>query len=142
MANNIIYSGPIDAYFDYKFGKLNYRSLKFEIENINNENYQGNAVVNYTDINIPYTRIIEHKFFEDVKTSNTIISKEYPVEWNVNCEPYYPINDDRNTKLYNQYYELSKKEYNVHFGGRLGQYKYYNMDDVILDALSYIKSLF
>lgn len=142
MADNIIYSGPIDAYFDYKFGKLNYRSLKFEIENINNENYQGNAVVNYTDINIPYTRIIEHKFFEDVKTSNTIISKEYPVEWNVNCEPYYPINDDRNTKLYNQYYELSKKEYNVHFGGRLGQYKYYNMDDVILDALSYIKSLF
>lgn len=142
MANNIIYSGPIDAYFDYKFGKLNYRSLKFEIENINTENYQGNAVVNYTDINIPYTRIIEHKFFEDVKTSNTIISKEYPVEWNVNCEPYYPINDDRNTKLYNQYYELSKQEYNVHFGGRLGQYKYYNMDDVILDALSYIKSLF
>ena len=142
MADNIIYSGPIDAYFDYKFGKLNYRSLKFEIENINTENYQGNAVVNYTDINIPYTRIIEHKFFEDVKTSNTIISKEYPVEWNVNCEPYYPINDDRNTKLYNQYYELSKQEYNVHFGGRLGQYKYYNMDDVILDALSYIKSLF
>lgn len=126
----------------FKFGKLNYRSLKFEIENINTENYQGNAVVNYTDINIPYTRIIEHKFFEDVKTSNTIISKEYPVEWNVNCEPYYPINDDRNTKLYNQYYELSKQEYNVHFGGRLGQYKYYNMDDVILDALSYIKSLF
>ena len=77
-----------------------------------------------------------------IKTSNTIISKEYPVEWNVNCEPYYPINDDRNTKLYNQYYELSKQEYNVHFGGRLGQYKYYNMDDVILDALSYIKSLF
>jgi UDP-galactopyranose mutase len=142
MADKIVYTGMIDQFYDYKLGVLEYRSVRFETETLATDNYQGNAVVNYTEREVPYTRIIEHKFFEDVKTSNTIISKEYPVEWNVNCEPYYPINDDRNTKLYNQYYELSKQEYNVHFGGRLGQYKYYNMDDVILDALSYIKSLF
>ena len=142
IAEKTLFTGMIDEYFGYKLGALEYRSVRFETEVLETDNYQGNAVVNYTEREVPYTRIIEHKHFEFGNQPKTVISKEYSSEWKPGIEPYYPINDDRNTKLYNQYYELSKQEYNVHFGGRLGQYKYYNMDDVILDALSYIKSLF
>ncbi len=136
---NIIYTGPIDEYFDYKYGPLEYRSVRFEEETLNEVNYQGNAVVNYTDFDVPYTRIIEHKHFEFDSTSpKTVISKEYSKKWELGEDPYYPINDDKNNALYQKYLNEALKLRNVHFGGRLGAYKYYDMDKVILEALNYI----
>lgn len=135
IACKIVYTGPIDAYFNYKFGVLEYRSVSFEEEILECENYQGNAVVNYTDSNIPYTRIIEHKHFEFGTQPKTIISREYSTEWKLGDEPYYPVNDSRNNELYDKYRILTKEEDNVIFGGRLGEYKYYDMDKVIELAL-------
>ena len=140
IAKTIVYSGPIDRYFNYKYGKLDYRSLKFETLSLIGQNYQGNAVVNYTDRETPYTRIIEHKHFdvwnEDVlNKETTIITKEYPVKYKEGMEPYYPINDEKNMSLYNKYKEESEKLTNVIFGGRLGEYKYYDMDKVIRSAM-------
>ena len=135
LAEKVIYTGPIDAYFDYKLGALEYRSVRFETEVLDTDNYQGNAVVNYTEREVPYTRIIEHKHFEFGKQPKTVISKEYSSEWKPGIEPYYPINDETNGKLFEQYKELADKEENVIFGGRLGNYKYYDMDKVIEAAL-------
>ncbi len=141
-AKNIIYTGPIDEYYDYCYGELEYRKVEFKNEILNTTNYQGNAVVNYTEYEVPYTRIIEHKHFEfDTTSPKTIISKEYSSKWNPGDEPYYPLNDNRNNDLYNKYKELSLKEKNVVFGGRLGLYKYYDMDDTIEAALNYIKGI-
>ena len=141
-AKNVIYTGPIDKYFDYKFGPLEYRSVRFETETLDMSNYQGNAVVNYTEYEVPYTRIIEHKHFEFDSTSpKTIISKEYSSTWKVGDEPYYPVNNDKNNNLYLQYKEEADKLKNVYFGGRLGQYKYYDMDKVVLEALNFLKTL-
>ncbi len=145
VADRVIYCGPIDAYFDYQLGALEYRSLRFETEKVECENWQGNAVVNYTERAVPYTRIIEHKHFEFGKDANgneipvTIITREYPATWERGDEPYYPINDDRNTKLYEQYAELADKEGNVVFAGRLGGYKYYDMDKAIDAAFDLVK---
>ena len=140
LANKIIYTGAIDSYFDYCFGALNYRSIKFETEILDMDNYQGNAVINYTDIETPYTRIIEHKHFVFGTQKKTVISKEYSQEWTPNIEPYYPVNDDINNALYEKYKALAQKEENVIFGGRLGQYRYYDMDTVILAALDVAES--
>ena len=135
-AKTILYTGPIDRYFDYRFGPLEYRSVRFETEILDTPNYQGNAVVNYTDSETPYTRIIEHKHFEfDTTSPKTVISREYSAAWKVGDEPYYPVNDGTNTALYKRYQALAAKEKNIVFGGRLGQYKYYDMDDVIAEAL-------
>lgn len=134
-AKNIVYTGMIDAYFDFKFGKLEYRTVRFENEILDTADYQGNAVINYTERQVPFTRIIEHKHFEFGKQRKTVISKEYPSEWTEGCEPFYPINDEKNLKLFERYNELAKKETNVIFGGRLGSYKYYDMDKVIEAAL-------
>ncbi|MBR1477883.1 MAG: UDP-galactopyranose mutase [Lachnospiraceae bacterium] len=132
----ILYTGMIDEFFDCQLGELQYRSLRFDTEVLSDvDNYQGNAVVNYTEREVPYTRIIEHKHFEFGKGNGTIITREYPATWNQGDEPYYPINDVKNSELYEKYTELSKKEKNVLFGGRLGQYKYYDMDKVIAAAL-------
>ena len=139
IAEKIVFTGMIDEFYNYQFGKLEYRSLRFETEVLNIENYQGNAVVNYTEREIPYTRIIEHKHFEFGKQEKTVITKEYPSEWKEGDEPYYPVNDERNTKLYEKYKELAEKEKNVIFGGRLGEYKYYDMDKVIEKVLGDIK---
>lgn len=134
--DKILYTGMIDEYFDYQLGALEYRSVRFETEVLEDEdNYQGNAVVNYTEREIPYTRIIEHKHFEFGKQDTTVITREYPSEWKKGDEPYYPVNNDRNNALFANYQELAKKEKNVLFGGRLGQYKYYDMDKVIAAAL-------
>ena len=130
----------IDAYYDYRFGPLAYRSVRFETEELPIENYQGNAVVNYTAREVPYTRIIEHKHFEFGKQPTTIISREYSAEWKPGIEPYYPINDAENGTLYQKYAELAAQEKNVIFGGRLGQYKYYDMDKVIAAALEIVCS--
>ena len=139
---NIIYTGPIDQYFDYKFGELEYRSVRFETEIIDKVNYQGNAVVNYTEYEVPYTRIIEHKHFEfDVTSPKTIISREYSSTWKKGDEPYYPVNNERNNALYEKYKEEASKLNNVYFGGRLGQYKYYDMDKVIIEALNFLKGI-
>jgi UDP-galactopyranose mutase len=141
ITKKIIYTGAIDAYFDYKLGYLEYRTLNFEHEFLNSANYQGNAVVNYTDKEIPWTRIIEHKWFEfgkDIegnKIDKTIISKEYSVKWTHNDEPYYPINNEVNNNLYNKYRLLANLNKNIIFGGRLGEYKYYDMDKVIESVL-------
>ena len=135
LADRIIYTGAIDAYFDYKLGVLEYRSVRFETEELDMENYQGNAVVNYTEREVPYTRIIEHKHFEFGKQPTTIISREYSSEWKKGGEPYYPVNNEKNNNLYQQYKELADKEAKVIFGGRLGGYKYYDMDKVIAAAL-------
>ena len=143
IAEKIVYTGPIDAYFNYSLGALQYRSVRFENETIDKPNYQGNAAVNYTDKETPWTRIIEHKWFEFGKDSEgndipkTIISKEYSSEWKVGDEPYYPVNDDVNMELYEKYKALALKEKNVKFGGRLGEYKYYDMDAVVATALNY-----
>ena len=136
IAEKIVFTGKIDKYFDYQFGKLEYRTVRFEEETLNEANYQGNAVVNYTESNIPYTRIIEHKHFEKFgqevyETNKTVISKEYSTEWKPGMEPYYPVNDERNTKLYQEYKKLADKETNVIFGGRLAEYKYYDMAPII-----------
>lgn len=127
----LVYTGPVDEYFDFKLGHLSYRSLRFEEKIEDTENYQGNAVVNYTEREVPYTRIIEHKHFEFADTKDTILSFEYPVEWSPGMEPYYPINDEENTALYQKYQKLCQAEDNVIFGGRLGNYSYYDMDKVI-----------
>lgn len=140
-AEKIIYTGMIDEYYDYQYGPLAYRSLRFESEELDEENYQGNAVVNYTEAEVPYTRIIEHKHFVFGTQKNTVITREYPSEWKKGDEPYYPVNDEKNNALYQSYEELSKKEGNVIFGGRLGQYKYYDMDKVIKAALDLTKEL-
>ena len=135
--DKVVYTGMIDKFFNYKLGELEYRSLRFETEEKNIGNYQGNAVINYTEAEIPYTRIIEHKHFEFGKgdPDKTIITREYPADWKRGDEPYYPVNNDRNNSLYAKYAELAKKQDKVIFGGRLGQYKYYNMDQVIDAAL-------
>ena len=138
IADKIIFTGPIDKYYNYKFGELEYRSLRFETEELNIENYQGNAVVNYTEYEVPYTRIIEHKHFEFGTQPKTVISREYSDKWTKEKEPYYPINNVKNNSLYAKYRELADKDKNVIFGGRLGQYKYYDMDKVIMEALKCI----
>lgn len=135
IADKIVYTGMIDQFYDYKLGVLEYRSVRFETEVLDCENYQGNAVVNYTDREVPYTRIIEHKHFEFGKQEKTVISREYSSEWKKGDEPYYPVNDEKNNSLYEKYRELSQKENKVIFGGRLGGYKYYDMDKVIRAAL-------
>lgn len=140
MANTIIYTGAIDEYFGYELGQLEYRGLRFETERLEEENHQGVAVMNYTDRETPYTRIIEHKHFEFGKQPVTYITKEYPCEWKPGDEAYYPVNDIRNQELYAKYKMLAKKEKDVIFGGRLGEYKYYDMDKVIEQALVYSKS--
>jgi UDP-galactopyranose mutase len=138
MAPLVVYTGMIDEYFAYSLGTLEYRSLRFETERLEEENFQGNAVINYTSADIPYTRIIEHKHFEFGKQPTTIISREYSSEWKKGDEPYYPVNNERNNTLYQQYKELSEKENKVIFGGRLGGYKYYDMDKVIAAALELV----
>ena len=135
LADKVVFTGPIDAYFDYKLGKLQYRTVRFETEVLDTDNYQGVAVVNYTDREPAYTRIIEHKHFEFGTQPKTVISREYPSEWTEGMEPYYPVNDAKNQALYQQYAELAKGE-NVIFGGRLGEYKYYDMDKVIEAAMA------
>ena len=143
LADRIVYTGSIDAYFDYKLGTLEYRSVRFENEILEKNNFQGNAVVNYTDRETPWTRIIEHKWFEFGKDENgkelpkTIISREYSSEWKPGDEPYYPVNDEKNEKLYKEYKKLADTEKKVVFGGRLGEYKYYDMDQVIASALKF-----
>lgn len=149
IANKIIFTGPIDQYYNYKYGELQYRSLRFETEVLDEENYQGNAVVNYTEFEVPYTRIIEHKHFEfgtnlgkvaeGEAKEKTIISKEYPDKWVKGKEAYYPINNETNNELYNKYAELASNDSKVIFGGRLGQYKYYDMDKVIASALECVE---
>ena len=145
IAKKVVYTGPIDAFYDFKLGTLEYRSVRFETELLNIPNYQGNAAVNYTDRETPWTRIIEHKWFEFGKDKNgndltkTVISKEYSSEWKPGDEPYYPVNDAKNGKLYESYKELSMDEEKVLFGGRLGEYKYYDMDKVIASALRFSK---
>ena len=135
LAKTVIYTGPIDAYFGYRLGALEYRSVRFETEVLDMPNFQGNAVVNYTDAQTPWTRIIEHKWFESVDVPQTVISREYSSEWKPGDEPYYPVNDEKNCALYSQYKDLAKQTPNVIFGGRLGEYKYYDMDTVIAAAL-------
>lgn len=135
IAKKTVFTGQIDEFFGYCYGALEYRSVRFETEVLCEENYQGNAVVNYTDREVPYTRIIEHKHFEFGKQEKTVISREYSAEWNKGAEPYYPVNNDRNNALYEKYRELAKTRSDVIFGGRLGEYKYYDMDKVIAAAL-------
>lgn len=135
IADKVVYTGMLDKYFEYKLGVLEYRSVRFEHERLDTDNYQGNAVVNYTEREVPYTRIIEHKHFEFGTQPTTVISKEYPSEWKLGDEPYYPVNDKKNEELANGYRELAAKEENVIFGGRLGEYRYYDMDKVIEAAL-------
>ncbi len=151
IAEKIVFTGPIDKFYNYCFGELEYRSLRFENEVLNQENYQGNAVVNYTEYEIPYTRIIEHKHFEYGETlgklpegaakEKTVITKEYPAKWNKESEPYYPVNDQKNNALYEKYKEHSKKDKNIIFGGRLGRYAYFDMDKVIMSALEAAKEI-
>ena len=136
LADRVVYTGAIDAYFGYKLGALAYRSVRFETEVLDTDNYQGNAVVNYTDAETPYTRIIEHKHFEFGTQPKTVISREYSAEWKVGDEPYYPVNDDKNSALYARYQALAGEEKKVRFGGRLGEYRYYDMDKVIESALA------
>lgn len=135
LADKIVFTGMIDQYFDYRFGKLEYRSLHFEQHLLQTDNYQGCAVVNYTDSETPYTRIIEHKHFEFGTQPHTVITYEYPSEWNTGAEPYYPINNERNNTIFKQYEELAKQQPNVIFGGRLAQYKYYDMHQIINQVL-------
>ncbi|MBO4241909.1 MAG: UDP-galactopyranose mutase [Clostridiales bacterium] len=134
-AKTIVYTGPIDAFYDFRFGPLEYRTVRFETEVLDIPNFQGNAVINYTDSETPYTRIIEHKHFEFGTQEKTVISKEYSKSWEKGDEPYYPVNDDKNSELYEKYRALADEEKNVIFGGRLGEYKYYDMDVVVKRAL-------
>ena len=140
VAENIVFTGKIDEFYDYKFGKLEYRTVRFETETLNEQNHQGNAVINYTEAEVPYTRIIEHKHFEPEnpawQNNRTVISREYSTEWKDGMEPFYPVNDEKNSELYKKYKALADKEKNVIFGGRLAQYKYYDMDDVIAEVLN------
>ena len=140
MAEKIVYTGPVDAYFDYKYGELEYRAVRFETEVLGTENYQGNAVVNYTEYEVPYTRIIEHKHFEYGTQAKTVISREYPVTWHKGEEPYYPVNNEKNNLLYQKYEEDALNEKKVIFGGRLGRYKYYDMHHVVAEALQCAKN--
>ena len=142
IAKKIVYTGPVDAYFGYKLGQLEYRGLKFETERLEMENYQGIAVMNYTEREVPYTRVIEHKHFEFGKQPVTYVTKEYPADWKPGDEAYYPVNNDRNQALYQKYADLAKAEGNVIFGGRLAEYKYYDMDKVIESALQLVKTEF
>jgi UDP-galactopyranose mutase len=139
IANKIVFTGKIDEYFDYKYGKLEYRSLQFEQQVLETPNYQGNAVVNYTEVEIPFTRVIEHKHFEFGTQEKTIITKEFPKEWEKGDEPYYPVNDDKNSELYLKYKQITSNIDNVIFGGRLAEYKYYDMHQVIASALTKVK---
>lgn len=147
LADHVIYTGPIDAYFHYDLGPLEYRSVRFETEVLDMPNFQGNAAVNYTDRETPWTRIIEHKWFEFGKDEEgndlpkTVISREYSSEWKVGDEPYYPVNDEKNGELYQKYRALADQEKKVTFGGRLGEYKYYDMDAVIASALKYVSQM-
>lgn len=141
LAHKVVYTGTIDSFYDYCFGKLEYRSLRFETELLDTDNFQGVAVVNYTDRETPYTRIIEHKHFAFGTQKKTVITKEYPSAWREGMEAYYPVNDERNQQLYSKYKELADKEENVIFGGRLAEYKYYDMDKVIESALKTIKTI-
>jgi UDP-galactopyranose mutase len=136
MADKIVFTGKIDEFYNYRFGNLEYRSVNFETEILNCGNYQGNAAVNYTEKEIPYTRVIEHKHFEFGMQPKTVISKEYPVEWKRGYEPMYPVNDEKNNALYQQYKELSDQETNILFGGRLAEYKYYDMDKIVEQVLT------
>lgn len=141
IAEKVVYTGPVDAYFNYKFGVLQYRSVRFETEVLDKTNFQGNAVVNYTDRETPYTRIIEHKHFEFGTQPKTVVSREYSAEWKFGDEPYYPVNDEKNSTLYEKYKVFTKTQSNVIFGGRLGEYKYYDMDKVIEVALQKAKEV-
>ena len=136
LAERVVYTGPIDSYFNYCYGHLGYRSVRFETEVLDTDNYQGNAVINYTDSKTPYTRIIEHKHFEFGAQPKTVISKEYSTEWEPEIEPYYPINDEINGELFKKYKNLAEKEEKIIFGGRLAEYRYYDMDAVIASALN------
>ena len=132
LADKIVFTGQLDQFYDYRYGKLNFRTVSFETEIINKPNYQGNAVVNYTEAEVPYTRVIEHKHFESFGQAvydnpKTVVSREYSTEWKEGMEPYYPVNDERNQKLYEQYQSLAAQEQHVIFGGRLAEYKYYDM---------------
>lgn len=140
MARRIIYTGPIDAYFGYRFGALGYRSLRFETETLDVPDFQGNAVVNYTSAEVPYTRIIEHKHFEGGTQPVTVVTHEYPAEWKKGDEPYYPVNDEKNDRLFARYQALAAQEENVVFGGRLGQYRYFDMDDTVAAALALVRA--
>lgn len=142
IAEKVVFTGMIDEFFEYELGVLEYRSLRFEHQRIDCENYQGNAVINYTEREVPYTRIIEHKHFEFGKQTHTVITKEYPQNWEKGDEPYYPINNERNNGLFAQYKVLAQKHPNVIFGGRLGNYQYYDMDKVIAAALETVKNEF
>ena len=142
IAEKTVFTGMIDEYFGYRLGALEYRSVRFETEVLDCDNFQGNAVVNYTDREVPWTRIIEHKHFEFGQQEKTVISREYSSEWKVGLEPYYPVNDEKNTKLYEKYRKLAEQEKNVIFGGRLGQYRYYDMDKVIAAALEAVQKEF
>lgn len=139
-AKKIIYTGAIDEYFEYKFGPLEYRSVRFETEIYDTDNYQGNAVINYTDRDTPYTRVIEHKHFEFGKQEKTVVSREYSSKWEKGQEAYYPLNDEKNNELFKKYKELSGSQDQVIFGGRLGNYKYYDMHNVIREALNLVKT--
>lgn len=136
LADKVVYTGPIDQYFDYCFGKLEYRTVRFEHDLLDTDNYQGVAVMNYTDAETPFTRIIEHKHFEFGKQEKTVISREYSSEWKDDSEPYYPINNDKNTEVYLKYKELANQKENVIFGGRLAEYKYYDMHHIIENVLA------
>lgn len=138
LARKIIYTGPIDEYYDYCYGQLEYRSLRFEHERLEVDNYQGNAVINYTEADIPFTRVIEHKHFDIADTRHTIITREYPAEWQPGKEPYYPVNDDKNMALFKKYRELAQRD-NIIMGGRLAEYKYYDMHQVIKSAKNLIE---
>lgn len=140
IADKVIYTGTIDRFFDYSEGELEYRSLRFESETLDIDNYQGNAVINYTEAEIPYTRIIEHKHFEFGTQPKTIITREYPANWKQGDEPYYAVNDARNSELYAKYKALAEKQDKVVFGGRLGMYRYFDMDDTIAAALELCKT--
>ncbi|MBE6977776.1 MAG: UDP-galactopyranose mutase [Ruminococcaceae bacterium] len=135
LAKKVVYTGPIDAYFGFRLGMLQYRSVRFETEILDTDNFQGNAVVNYTDRETPFTRIIEHKWFDPAGQEKTVVSREYSSEWKPGDEPYYPVNDEKNASLYSRYKALADRESRVIFGGRLGQYRYYDMDAVVAAAL-------
>lgn len=135
LSDKVLYTGAVDAYYDYRYGELEYRSVRFETEVLDTDNYQGNAVVNYTEYEVPYTRIIEHKHFEYGTQEKTVISREYPVKWKRGDEPYYPVNDEKNNELYQKYEKLARDEERVIFGGRLGTYRYMDMHQVVKEAL-------
>jgi UDP-galactopyranose mutase len=142
LATQTVFTGKIDQYYNYQYGQLQYRSLRFEHQTLDTENYQGNAVVNYSEAEVPYTRVIEHKHFEFGNQPKTVITKEYPEEWTSDKEPYYPINNERNNAIFKQYQNLAKKEDNVIFGGRLAEYKYYDMHQIIGSALAKVSHHF